>query len=744
MNQLTAATGPTRSARDFDIGDLPGMLWRRKWIIVITVVLGVLAARAFIGRLTPVYSASAQLMIAPEPPVLDVQAIAAALRGDAESTASEVFVLRSRDLAQRVVTTLGLMSDPEFNSTLIPPSPPWWQRLFGGAAPSEPTRVLSAEQERNLVTGRLLATLEAVPMGRSRVIAMTAHASTPDKAALIANTVIEQYLAAQVDGKRGTTDRARDWLATRTAELEADVRSREAQVEAFRSRTGLLRGASAPRLSDEEASALAGQLVQARAERAAAQARLGEIDKLLRSGNPTAAGDVLDYPLVRSLREQQATVRQQIAEMGEHYGPQHPRMVNAQAQLADADKAIAGEVAKVVSTLRNDLAVARARESTIEASLDALKARVGTRSTSEVQLQALERDAETSRKLLETFLARTKEATAQSTHAVADARMISRATPPLGPSFPNATLLELIAGAAALLVGVTLALLREGMDHTVRTRAGLARVLNTPVLASLPLLRGRWMGRQPPARWVLRAPQSEYAEALRRMYLQLVLTTRSPPQVLLFTSPLPGEGKTSTLLALGRLLAATGRKVVAVDLNLRKPTLHQAAGLSAPVGLGEWLRANDGRAPPCYPDPLSDLQLLPAGRLHVDAGMAMASGRLEVLLAGLRKEFDVVLLDSSPVLAVVDAQVLAGLVDDVVLLVRADRTSRASAAEAFALLEQGPTPPHVVLNAVRQREEVPAYGHGLSAYYPDSGAGHSRLGRWREMLSLPGGAGGRR
>lgn len=741
MNQLTIGAAPQAGARDFDVGQLPGILWRRKWIVLATVLAGLLAAGAFIARLTPVYTASAQVMIAPEPPVLDVQAIAAALRGDAESTASEVYVLRSKDLAQRVADVLGLVADPEFNPTLIPPQAPWWQRLFGGAAVTPPRTTLSVAQERNLVASRLLATLEAVPMGRSRVISLTAHASSAEKAALIANAVVEQYLVAQIDAKRDTTDRARSWLATRTAALESDVRTREAQVEAYRSRTGLLRGASAPRLSDEEASALAGQLVQARAERAAAQARLTQIEKLLRSGTPSAAGDVLDSPLVRSLREQQAAVRQQIAEIGEHYGPMHPRMVNAQAQLADADQAIAGEVAKVVSTLRNDLAVARAREGTIEASLDSLKARVGTRSASEVQLQALEREADTSRKLLETFLARTKEATAQSTHAVADARMISRATPPLAPSFPDARLLEIIAAVAALLVGVMLAFLREGMDRTLHTRDALARLLGTSVLAALPRVKGRWLGLQEPPRWVLRAPQSEYAEALRRLYIQLVLTTRSPPQVVLFTSPLPGEGKTTTLLALGRLLAATGRKVVAVDLNLRKPTLHSAAGLAVPHGLGEWLRASDGRAPPCYPDPLSELQLLPAGRVHVDAGVLMASGRLETLLATLRKEFDVVLLDSSPVLAVVDAQVLAGMADDVVLLVRAGHTTRASAAEAYALLEQGPTPPHVVLNAARHRDEVPAYGHGLSTYYHDVGAGRARLGSWRQPLPLPGEAG---
>ncbi len=745
MQQLITRPAPSAGNHDLDLGQLPGVLWRRKWIIVATLVIGLLAARLFIDRLSPVYTASAQLMIAPEPPVLDVQAVAAALRGDAESTASEVYVLRSRDLALRVVDVLSLVEDPEFNPLLVPPEPAWWTRLFGGDPAAIDAPALTPKQERNLVASILLGHLQAVPLGKSRVISLTAHASTPQKAAQLANTVVEQYLALQIDNKRETTNTAQQWLAARSRELEDEVRAREAAVEAFRTSAGLLRGAGATRLSDEEASALSTQLVLARAERATADARLSEIEKLLADADPGAAGDVLDSPLVRNLREQQATLRREIAELDEQYGPLHPRLMNAKAQLRDTERAISVEVAKVVRTLRNEAAVARARESASAASLDALRASAGRKSDSEVRLRALERDAETSRTLLETFLARTKETAAQSTHVVADARMISRATPPFGPSFPNVRLLQIIAAAAALLVGLMLALLREGMDHTVRTRAGLQRLLGSPVLGSLPLLRGRWFGARSPARWVLRAPYSEYSEALRRMHTQLALADLdAPPRVVLFTSSLPGEGKTSTLLALGRLLAGTGRKVVAVDLNLRKPTLHQAAGLSVKSGLGDWFKAAPDQPLPLQPDPASDLQLLPLGRLQADPGVLMTSARFEELLDTLRRDFDVVLLDSSPLLAVVDAQVLACLADVTVLLVRAGRTTRASVTEAHTLLAHAcNVQPQVVLNAARQREEVPDYGHGLGAYYPNVAPRRARFAAWRGLLSSPDGGSGR-
>lgn len=164
-------------------------------------------------------------------------------------------------------------------------------------------------------------------------MSVTAFAGTPDKAALVANTVAQEYLASQVDTKRATTGGVNTWLTTRTQELEAEVREREAAIEDYRARTGLMRGANTERLSDEEASGLSTQLVLARAEGAVARARLGQVEKLLTTGKPAAVGDVLDAPLVRTLREQQATLRREIAQMGSDYGPLHPQMVAAQAQL---------------------------------------------------------------------------------------------------------------------------------------------------------------------------------------------------------------------------------------------------------------------------------------------------------------------------------------------------------------------------------------------------------------------------
>lgn len=739
---------PGAQSGDINLADLPRILWRHKWIIVVTCVLGLVGGRVLIARLPPVYSANLQLMIAPEPPVLDVQAVAAAVRGDSESTVSEIYVLLSRDLALRVVEVLGLLEDPEFNPLLRPPELSWRQRAGEAvglpvAAPP-PRPMLDPQQQRILVADVLRSKLEAVPLGKSRVISLTAHADTPTKASRIANTVADQYLAAQKERKRAVTESANRWLGGRASELEQEVRRRELEIEAYRARTGLARGAGGEDLSAQEASALSMQLVAAQADRAAAEARVTEAERLLGGGDLENAGEVLDSPLIHSLREQQVALQRELAEIAAQYGPKHPRVLNAQAQLRDTERAMTAEVEQQIQRLRNEAAVAAAHQHAIAANLSALKDAIGAQSASEVQLRALEREAQSARALLETFLARAEETAPQSTLTAADARIISRAVPPLGPSRPNWQLLQILAGGLSLAGGVLLALLRAAWDERIRRRSELESLLGATVLGILPAL-GSWRVRHHPEHWVLSAPWSEYSEALRRLYTELLLiSVGARPRTILFASALPGDGKTSTLLALGRLLSGTGRRVIAIDLNLRKPTLHKAAKLPVDEGLGEWYdqeRDVDMAAGNLvYQDSLSALKILPAGRLAADPGVLLQSDRFAELLNVVHSQFDVVLLDSSPVLAVVDAQMISALADATVLLVRAGKTPRRSVIEAFTQLSRvAGIAPQVVLNGADRSELVPARGHGLGVYYLVEPAGSAALRHPAHRLLKSGG-----
>lgn len=717
--------GPTAEPSDLELGELARVLWRRKRLIAVVALSGAFAAY-LVGRgLDPVYTASTKIMIAPGPVVVDFGAGGPSLAASSDAVASEVEVLRSRDLVARVVDTLHLAADPEFNSVLMArPQVPWWKKPFTDSAPADdapdPAALVPAAAQREAVIGRVLGNLELVPVGKSRVISVEASSAHAEKAAALANTLANEYLRWQVEIKqRGASD-SNAWLGERMTQLQDEVKQKEAAVEAYRARAGLLQTGES-RLSDQEVSQLSSQLVVARADQAAAEARLAQIEGLLAAGGERGADEVMDSPVVSTLRVQEAQLRREIAQMADELGPEHPRITNARAQLEDLHASIRIETDKAIQSLRNEAAVARARTATLAGSLARLSDHTGQLNVGAVQLRALEREAQASRQLLEHFLTRAKETSEQSALQVPDARIISRASTPLWPSSPNRPLLLMIGATLALVGGILIALLREGMQDVVHSRDRLETILGVGGSGVIPALRRRWWRREQAPRLVLRAPHSSYAESLRRVHTQLLLgNPDNPPRVIMVTSALPSEGKTTTVLALGRLLATAGYRVAAVDLNLRKPTLHRAAGMRQSAGFAQWHDDEYELNAVMNRDPQSPLHILPAGKLKADPGMALRSKRFDELMDVLRATYDVVLLDTSPLLAVAEAQIVAAVADQVVYLVRAGSTSRTACWEGYAYLRAvTQLPPFPVLNAAAPGELFRRGRGGLAAYYGD-------------------------
>jgi polysaccharide biosynthesis transport protein len=718
---------PPAAQPDLEIRELLRVLGRRKGTILAIALAGALTAE-FVGRsMDPVYTSSAKVMIAPGPMVVEFGG-GPSLAAGSDAVQSEVEVLRSRDLAARVVDTLHLVADPEFNALLRAPKVPWWKKLFGGGTDTQPAEpVIPPAAQREAVIGRVLGHLELTPVGRSRVISVEAASGNPEKAAAIANTWVDEYLRWQVERKQAAASDSNTWLRDRVAQLQDEVKQKEAAVEAYRTKAGLLQ-AGASRLSDQEVSQIASQLVVARADQAAAEARLSQVESLLAGGGPRGADKVIDSPVVSTLRVQEAQLRREIAQMADDLGPEHPRLKSAQAQLQDLQSSIRLETDKSIQELRNAAAVARARTGTLAGSLDRLSSRTGELNVGAVQLRALEREADASRALLEHFLTRSKETAEQASLHVPDAQVIARASAPLWPTSPNRRLLLMLGTTLALVAGVLIALMREGMQDVVHSRDRLESTLGVVGTGAIPTLRRRWWRREVPHRAVLRAPHSSYAEALRRVHTTLLLgNPHSPPRLIMVTSALPDEGKTTTVLALGRLLANAGYRVAAVDLNLRRPTLHRAAGIRQGAGFAQWHDEEYEFGAIMRRDPHSPLDILPAGKLRTDPSLALRSQRFEELMTLLRTNYDVVLLDSSPLLAVAEAQIVAAAADQVVYLVRAGTTTRTACWEGYAYLRAVTSaPPFPVLNAAAPAELYRRGRGSLAAYY---GEGQAALPR---------------
>jgi succinoglycan biosynthesis transport protein ExoP len=714
-------------------------LWRRKGVILgVTVLLTVIAA-LIILQITNLYTAESMVMINHrETQVVNVEAVVSGLVGDAETIESEIQVIKSRGLAERTVDALRLQEEPEFNVALRPPSAvktlldlrSWVLADWGGVVGAEERGGgLRAEEEverqRTRIVDTFLGKLEVSPVGRSRVISISFTSESPRTAAAVANQLADFYIVSQLEAKFEATQRASAWLSGRLAELREAVNQAERAVEAFRQQSGLIQGKDAT-LKAQEISELNAQLVTERTKRAETESRLLQVERLLNGADGAQAiSKVLQSPLMQSLRVQQAEVERQAAELSQEYGGMHPNMMNIRAEAEDVRQKIAEEVDRIVQGLRNEVSVARAREGTLAAALDRLRQEVGQANTDEVTLRALEREAEASRALLETFLVRSKETGSQESFQQADAAVISRAHVPENPSYPRRHLLLIAAVGGAGFLGLMLALGVEMLDQGFRSAEQIEHQMGVPPLGLVPAIRGLGKLRHRPDMHILEKPASAYAEAIRNLYTGLVLSGgEQPPKTILVASALPREGKTSIALSLARMLASTGYKVVLVDCDLRRPTMHDAFSVHSQPGVVEVLLGKTCLEEVLATDPRSGARLVPAGEAVPNPAELLGLPQMKRFLAWLAEGHDFVILDSPPVLAVSDARVLARMVDRTLYLVRWADTRRERAIAGWRqLVEAGGQVAGVALTLVDVRRHA-QYG------YSDSGAYYGQLKKY--------------
>jgi capsular exopolysaccharide synthesis family protein len=532
---------------------------------------------------------------------------------------------------------------------------------------------------------------------------------------LAANAVADLYLVEQLEATFEITQRATVWLGERLADLRAEVEMSESAVEAFREQAGLIEGAQSS-LAAQQISELSTQQILARSARAEAEARLRQVTNLVNSSDSlNSVAEVLASPLIQSLREQEAEVDRRIAELSNEYGEKHPRMINIKAEMTDLQGKIASEVDKVVQNLRNEVSVARAREGSLSASLRTLEQRVAGLNSSEIRLRALQREATANRELYETFLARFKETSTQGELQQPAARIIARAELSPTPSYPRKGFIVVLVFIISIFLGVVLAFAIEQLDHGFRSMDQIEQMIGLPSLGLVPVVK---KGKGTPERFAVENPLSNLGEAIRTIYTAVVLSNvGQPPKVVLVTSALPKEGKTTIALLLGRVCALLGKRTIIIDADLRRPQIHSRLDLPAAPGLVELLTGETTAKEAIFHDEASGADIIPVGKTSPNAAELLNSDRLESILELISQDYDLVILDSPPSMAVADARVLTHLADATILVVRWAATRREVAAMAAKQIkESGGNIAGVVLSRVNVRQHAP-YGYGDSGIY---------------------------
>jgi polysaccharide biosynthesis transport protein len=654
-----------------DLGRTVNILWRRKNIVIGCVVLISAICIAAVYAVTPQYTAESALVIEPRKTnVIDIQSVVSGLPADVSVVRSEVEILQSSAIAGEVVKRLHLDRLPAYNPTLGKASV--LDQIQGavsgmlarvgpllGVSAAAPARGASAVMQEAM--RRLQSQTDIVNDGRSYYLKIRVTSPDPKLAADLANAYADVYLDQQLQTKFNEIRRANNWLDKHIAELKAKVQASDEAVAAFRTAHHLI-GARGETITQAQLGEINQQLITAKAELAKKEANLRGA-----SGAAIAAD-----PVTQKLREQLAELVTKEADLATRYKPDHPEMLNIKAQERDLQREIAAETGRIVQGMAGEVAAAKAQVEALQASLVQLQSATAAQGTDDVQLRELQREADANRLVYQDFLNRFKQTTAQADIQQPDARLVAIASPPDQPSFPRKLPLIGAAFVGSLIIGCFAAFATERLDNTFRTGEQIDRIAHVPVLAVVPNVNSAAR----PQDEVVDEPFSVFSETIRMVRTGLRYSSGgAPPKVVMVTSSLPEEGKTVMAISLARSAAFSGVKTLLIDCDLRKPSVAKMLGVTGGRGILS-LFDDGGAADIIEIDQKSGLHYVTAIEGPPNVQTLLSSKPVEDFFDGLRREYDLIIIDSPPVMAVSDAMILCHLADTSIILVRWAHTPR--------------------------------------------------------------------
>ena len=691
--------------------DIVQILRKRLWVAGLTTFAAIAIAVINLSDATPQYRASAQMLLGGQGQI-DRRAsdlLEARVLSDTVIQ-GELAILRSSALLIRIVQRLELEKDSEFNRALRPPeepSFPFIQRsvdgakdfvkglLFPPAAPSDgdveasesSSALADASSARDAAIGEYGGTIDALrgsmrvrQLGSSLVVEVTVVSADPIKAAGIANTVVEEYIAFVGDKRFDAAQRFTTWLEIRVAELAATVEESERAVLSYQARIDN-EADSFARL-EQQMVEMTSKLVDARASLAETEARAGKARNLLKTEGAAAAAGLLSSTVLSEYTSRLAQLRREETAAARRFGVNSPQADAIRREAADIRSNLNSEVALEIAELENSAEVMRINADALRATLSQLEDTVLNRSKEQIRLNQLERVADANRRLYEDFLSRFKESSEIQNLRAAEGEVISYAAPPTAPSAPNKKVTLVLATAAGGMLGLGLIFLLELLPKRFATSDDIARRTGMKVFGHLPRLP-----RRNGARSIQRLLESDarIARGVRSLARNLKLGLGRPVHSMIIVSHASGGDKTTTAMMLGWALAQEGKTCLLVDADIRSAALSGRFDLRSWPNLVDVLydeaEANDA----VQEAEELGVWVLPTRRSSVDPATLFATDRAGVLFRDLSQMFDAVIIDAPPLDGMADSVLLPDAVDAALYVVRSNRTPVATVGDRMHL-----------------------------------------------------------
>ncbi|WEK45331.1 MAG: polysaccharide biosynthesis tyrosine autokinase [Candidatus Andeanibacterium colombiense] len=682
---------------------------RNRWLILAVIGLALIAALVATMLDTPRYTATTSIQINDQSEQvlgeeLDSQASELSKATDVERFLNtQVDIMRSRGLAERVARRLELIGNARFYAALEVP------------APSDSK---GAAERREQVLGLLQKNLTVSLPRNSRIATISFSSADPDFSAKIANAFAEEFIQANLQRRFDSSAYARTFISEQLEEARVRLEGSEREVNAYARNAGLIRtrdnsseegaGSSSGGLSSVTTSSLMqiNQATnQATAERIAAEGRW----RTIQSSRLLSSEPVLANPTVQQLMTQRAVLEADLKKNRSRYLDGHPSIIQGEAQLASVNQQLNQVANNVRDSVKADYTAALASEQRLSQQVNQLQGATLAEQDRAVRYNTLAREADTNRSLYDGLLQRFRELNAAAGIATSNLAIIDRADRPLRPSSPNLPFNLAIALLVGVGIAAVLVFVRDQLDDLVRIPEDVEEKIQLPLLGIIPDSQS-----EDPA-IALADPKSAISEAYGSLRGALLYSSRSGlPKVVLVTSAQPTEGKSTSAFALAAGFARMGRKVLLVDADMRRPSVHHRIGNDNRRGLSSLLVSDDPARSALVVAALPNLDLLPSGPIPPSPTELLTSPRMAALLDEFAGQYDVVLVDSPPVLGLADAPALAALSDGVVFVIESERGRRGALKTALKRLRAVHA---VLLGAVLTKFDPDKSGNRYSEYY---------------------------
>ncbi|MFY9558880.1 MAG: polysaccharide biosynthesis tyrosine autokinase [Terriglobales bacterium] len=677
------------------------VLIKRKWIITACIV-GIFAAVAIASlRQTPVYEAVGRIAVnkadsnlitfKDSMPVMDYY--------DPTDLDTEARILQSDLLALQVIRQLNLDKRTEYG---------------GQTAPKQPNLVADPLQNDSARTTALLGgfrgNLKVSLIPNTRIIEIHYRSTDPTLAANAVNVLAATYVEQNFKTKFESTMQASDWLSKQLVDLQMKVETSQEKFVRYQKEHEILGIDEKQNIITQKLDELNKELTAAESDRMQKEA----VYRMTQTSDPDAVASAVSSdpaatlagtgssPLLDKLHQQQADLKIQIAELSTQFGPAYPKVAQLNSQLKEIDRQLQGETRKAVDHLRGQYQTALQRESMLRNALEKQKQEANRLNENAIEYSLLKRDVETNRQLYEGLLEKLKEAGVTAGLRSNNFRIVDAARAPAAPVEPNIPRNLAFALMLGITSGVGLAFLLESMDNTVRTTEQAQLISALPSLGMIPLGSKPSSNGNGGKRLALTSsrevvelvtqvrPQSQMAESYRALRTSLLLSSLgAPPKAIMITSARPQEGKTTTAINSAIVLAQKGVRVLLVDADLRRPSVHKTLGMGPRSGLSNVLTGSATLEQTITPSPiLPNLFVLPAGSPPPNPAELLASSNMKDVLNELREQFDHIVIDTPPTLSVTDAVVLSPRVDAIILVIRSGQTTKQALRRARDILMQ--------------------------------------------------------